>query len=193
MKEKTKYYIACFVTATLITIFLIGFYMGKKSIVVITKVEYIKGETIRDTVNVAILVPEKVEIPSNPIFIYKTDTINKIIVQQVDTAKIIEDWVMNRKYNLTLFDNDNGKLNIDASVQYNQLKDLRYSFTPIQQVITKQKEQVLQSFVSGSYSSFNYIGLGGGVFYHNLGLEYQFQRDFKIGDNGHSFGLKYKF
>ncbi|SHF74353.1 hypothetical protein [Dysgonomonas macrotermitis] len=37
------------------------------------------------------------------------------------------------------------------------------------------------------------VSVGGGFFYHNLGIEYQLQRDFRNNDTGHSLGIKYKF
>lgn len=46
-------------------------------------------------------------------------------------------------------------------------------------------------YTSISYSTLNYIGMGGGIFYHNLGLGAKYVTDFK--QKGVEFELKYKF
>src|SRR5699024_6114449 len=98
-----------------------------------TKIEYIEGERIIDSVLVP--VPYAVEVPSEPEYIYKTkyDTI-----REIDTVEILTDWTLKRKYSQTLFDNDTlGEMTIDLSVQYNQLQSIKYDFKPKQKVITK--------------------------------------------------------
>lgn len=167
--------------------FSLGFFIGRSTIPTETEVKYVKGETARDWF--PILTPFKVTKPSDPIYLRDS------LTDKVDTAAIIADWILKRDYKQTLFDNNNGKLDIDFSVQYNKPFDLRYSFTPIQKETTIYKESVWQPFVSASYSTLNYIGVGGGFFYHNLGIEYQFQKDFRYNDTdtGHSIGVKYKF
>ncbi len=170
----------------------VGFFIGRSTE---TEIRYIKGETIRDTIRKEVLLPTKEYIPSDPIYIYKDKYIVKTdtVIQVIDSAAIINDWILQRNYSQTLFDNQNGKLNIDLSVRYNKLQSLEYSFTPIHKEINTYKAKVWQPYLSGSYSTFNYVGLGGGFFYHNLGIEYQFQKDFRSNSTGHSFGLKYKF
>lgn len=174
------------ISALLILLALIvGFFIGRSTIDNKTDIKYVKGETVRDWF--PILTPFKVSIPSDPIYKYKENT------AIVDTAAIIEDWITKRDYKQTLFDNNNGKLDIDFSVQYNKPFDLRYSYIPIKKVNTIYKVKTWQPFVSASYSTLNYVSVGGGIFYHNLGFEYQFQKDFRYNDTGHSFGVKYKF
>lgn len=163
---------------------IIGFFIGRSSINAKTDIKYVKGETVRDWF--PILTPFKVTKPSDPI--YLRDTING----KIDTAGIIADWVLKREYKQTLFDNNNGKLDIDFSVQYNKPFNLGYSFTPIHKQLPP-RDKVWQPFVSASYSTLNYVSVGGGIFYHNLGFEYLYQKDFRYNDTGHSFGVKYKF
>lgn len=182
------------VVVAVLLAWLIGFVVGRKSVRITENIRYVKGETITDTIAKEILVPYQVEVPSKPVYIYKTDTLNNLIVEKIDTAKILADWVLNRTYNVTLFDNnDKGKLAIKADVQYNQLSDLNYTYTPITKVVTKQKQDRLQPFASVSYSTLDYVGVGAGLFYRNWGLEYQYQTDITRNSNGHSLGLKYKF
>ena len=100
-----------------------------------TKIEYIEGERTIDSVLVP--VPYAVEVPAEPEYIYNTkyDTI-----REIDTVEILTDWTLKRKYSRTLFDNDTlGRIDIDLSVQYNQLQSIKYDFKPKQKVITKNK------------------------------------------------------
>ena len=188
MKTATKLLLSCFVCLAIGAV--AGYFIRGNEVEIKTETKYIKGETVERIVEVP--APYEVIAPKEPIYIYKTDTIDNIIVQKVDSAKIIEDWVLKRNYAQTLFDNQDGKLNIDLSVQYNQLQELKYSFTPIRQINTVYKERTWQPFVSGSYSTFSQIGIGGGFFYHDLGFEYQYQRNFN-NSSGHLFGVKKRF
>lgn len=173
------------ISASLIILALVvGFFIGRSTIDNKSDIKYVKGETVRDWF--PILTPFKVSIPSDPIYKYKENT------AIVDTAAIINDWIIKRDYKQTLFDNNNGKLDIDFSVQYNKPFDFGYSFTPIHKQLPP-REKVWQPYLSGSYSTLDIVGLGGGIFYHNLGFEYQYQKDFRSNSTGHSFGLKYKF
>lgn len=171
-------------TVMILLALIIGFFIGRSSINAKTDIKYVKGETVRDWF--PILTPFKVSTPSDPIYKYKENT------AIVDTAAIINDWITKRDYKQTLFDNNNGKLDIDFSVQYNKPFDFGYSFTPIYKQLPP-REKVWQPFASASYSTLNYVSVGGGIFYHNLGFEYQYQKDFRYNNTGHSFGVKYKF
>lgn len=127
------------------------------------------------------------EISSLPIIYWKHDTIAVI----PDTAKIIEEFLKEKKYDLTLFDDkEKGKLEVKPTVQFNGLSSLDYTYTPIQKVIEKKRK--FEPFVSASYSTLDVMGVGGGFFYDNFGLEYECQRSF---DNkyGHLIGVKVKF
>ena len=109
----------------------------------------------------------------------------------VDTAAIIEDWITKREYKQTLFDNTHGKLDIDFTVQYNKPTDLRYSYIPIKEVNTIYKVKVWQPYASASYSTLNYVGVGLGIFYHDVGFGAKYVTDFN--KKGVEFELKYKF
>lgn len=76
-----------------------------------------------------------------------------IYVTMEDTTKIIADWASKKYYEGTLFeDNERGKFTYDIEVQYNTLKKMDYSFTPVQKVVTNNVTKVKK------YSPF--IGLG---------------------------------
>lgn len=174
----------------------ISFFIGRSTIDTKTKTEYVKGETIKDTVYIPAPYSEKKADKDNLIPVYKKDPEGKETTE-LDTAKskdvTIHDWNLERKYANQVFDNENGKLLYDITVQNNKLLKFNYTFTPIQKVTTTIKERIFQPYVSAGYSTLDIASVGGGFFYHNLGIEYQFQRDFRYNDTGHSLGLKYKF
>ncbi|PXV60132.1 hypothetical protein CLV62_13152 [Dysgonomonas alginatilytica] len=149
------------------------FFICKSIIVPDIDVKYVKGETITDTAYIPI--PYIVNVPGDIKYIpvYKKDSTG-IETSEIDTAKskdaTVEDWNLERKYANTLFDNENGQLSYEIGVQNNKLSKFAYNFTPIQKVITTGKEQVWMPYASISYSTLNYMGIGGGIFYHDVGL-----------------------
>ena len=175
---------------------LIFFFVGRSTIDTKTETKYVKGETIRDTAYIPMPYSEKKADNENLIPVYKKDPEGKETTE-LDTTKskdaTIHDWNLERKYADLVFNNDNGKFLYDITVQNNKLSKFNYTFTPIQKVTTTIKERVFQSYVSASYSTLDIASVGGGFFYHNLGIEYQFQKDFRYNDTGHSLGIKYKF
>lgn len=174
----------------------IFFFISRSTIDTKTKTEYVKGETIRDTVYIPAPYSEKKTDKDNLIPVYKKDPEGKETTE-LDTTKskdaTIHDWNLERKYANLVFDNENGKLLYDITVQNNKLSKFNYTFTPIQKVTTTTKEKIFQPYVSAGYSTLDIASVGGGFFYHNLGIEYQFQKDFRYNDTGHSLGIKYRF
>ncbi|SBV94797.1 conserved exported hypothetical protein [uncultured Dysgonomonas sp.] len=185
----------------------IGFFIGRSTIKTETEIKYIPGKTISGSVSNNQFESVKEEIPNKPLLPtkiieiqykdtgrIKTITETKYMYQVVDTAAIIEDYIKKRTYAITAFDNtEQGKLLLYPVVQYNKLTGIDYLFTPMQKQRNTYLQKIWQPFVSASYSTFNYIGVGGGIFYHNLGFEYQYQKSLGSQDNGHLFGVKYKF
>ena len=168
----------------------IGFVVGRQTIQekVITK--HLQGETIRDTI--MNLVPDTVYFTSELRYkyVYRTDTIYKdvpVIDREATIAATVEDWNRTKEYDKLLFDNENGKLNVNLSVQYNELQRLSYSFTPIHKETTIVKKRVFEPFVSASYLVNNTFSVGGGFFYHDIGFRAEWA------SNGLNFGVLYKF
>ena len=178
---------------------IIGLFIGRSTIDSEPKKEYIKGEMVTGSVS-----PTQFELikEEKPNIQYKDTGSIKYLSIPVDTSAIIADYELKRTYKLTAFDNKTqGKLELFPVIQYNKLSALDYNFTPVIERQTIYKTKVWQPFVSASYSTLNYIGIGGGVFYHNLGFEYQYNINISrinsknylnIGDF-HSFSIKYKF
>ena len=168
--------------------FIVGFFIGRKTI----------------SEEITVLVPQKpisghiqpVQVteskPTNPVLPMK-DTIykEKIVIQIVDTAKIIEDYQMLRKYSEMLFDNEFGSFRLNSEVQYNKLQVIDYKFIPIQKVTTISKKKVFTPYIRGSYSTLGYFGAGGGVYYYDFGVDIQYQTD--LAKKGIEIGINYKF
>ena len=192
-------------------VFVAGFLLGRKTINVKEKIEYVKGETIRDTV--FINEPTFVEIPAKPEYIYKYDTIVvdniQYISEKIDTSAIIQDYILTRTYEFNVFNSDTlGKLDVKQKIGYNKLLSFDYTFTPITKQITHFREPVFTPFITGGYSTNNSFLLGGGLYYKHIGIEYllnvPLRREHRFLDlsnqnifneNGvyHTFKLNYKF
>ena len=80
-----------------------GFLIGRGSVKIVEKIEYIKLPPIAGSIDSTQLIPIKEEKPINPILPMKViDTVYMIAV--VDTAAIIEDYMLKRSYDLIAFD-----------------------------------------------------------------------------------------
>lgn len=178
----------------------IGFFIGRKTSIT-ESIKYVKGETVIDSVDVPY--PIFVEVPKYPELPMLSDTVYldsiQVIYEKVDTAKIISDYTLRRTYSFNLFDDKTGKLDVMPVVQYNQLRDLTYSWTPITKVVSKAIRRKYTPFVSGGYSTNGYVVYGGGLYINDLGLEYNYNRriyNSGLIDHGkdyHTIKLKYKF
>ena len=161
--------------AIVIVAFVVGFFLGRKTIDVEEKIEYVKGETIRDTI--VINEPTFVEIPSKPQLPMKPDTIYldsiQIITEKVDTSAIIQDYILMRTYEYNVFDSPTlGKFDVKQQIGYNKLLSFDYTFTPVTKQVTQFREPVFTPFVTMGYST-NSTVLGGlGAYYRRFGVEY---------------------
>lgn len=175
----------------------IGFFIGKSKSKTIEDIKYVAQEVQQGELFSSDLTPTLVErpispeLPVTPIYIIR-DSI-EYIMMQVDTAKIIAEYELIKTYQKTLFDNEYGKLDINLKTRYNSLAELNYSFTPITQIKTIVKKDIWQPFISIGYSSNTYFQLGVGTFYHKIGLEYTYNRNFPLQTQYYTLSLKYKF
>ena len=174
----------------------VGFFVGRDTIDYSSKTVYVKEAPVSGTISDIKLVSE--EGPESPIFPVKPDTVYidsiMYVFEKVDTAAIIADYELKRQYLVPLFDDQRGKLELTLNTQYNKLNEVSYTFVPIRTVQYIKVKKVWEPFVSGSYSTVGLFGLGGGLYYNNIGVEYQ--RQFSINKNvpdGHLMGLKWKF
>lgn len=179
----------------IIIICVASFFAGRLTIKQQEIVKFVKGETVVQTIEVPKFIKET--IPSLPVLKTKIDTLfvdrEKIIIQTVDTQALIRDFIAKREYQFNVFNNENGKLDIAQTIQYNELQHFSYSFTPIEKNTIIKKEKVLTPFVSASYNTLGFTGIGGGLFYHNLGFRYNYMYNMKDKTSGHEIGIVMKF
>lgn len=184
-----KYYICI---GIVLIAFAGGFFLGRGKVKTSVKTEYVKGETVVRPVKIPY--PATVYIPSVYFLPTKNDTLyldgEPYPIQTVDTAKIIQEYITQNTYEFNAFDDDNGKLDIKQTIQYNKLQSFDYSFTPIRKNTIITKKNLFEPFGSVGYTTFNQVSFGGGFFLNNLGLEY----NYIMGDvSGHGLSVKLKF
>ena len=149
----------------LVVFSIFGFYLGRKTIKTNspkTEITYVKGNKITDSIPYP--VPYEVVKPADTADIIRQcvkDGIyaelfpEKVITEYIeitkeDTAEIIRDWGTKRLYSETVFDIDTvGKCVIDASVQYNRMTLLSYSYVPVTKVttITEYKVKAFSPYI----------------------------------------------
>ncbi len=169
---------------------LIGFFAGRKTIDTSERVRYVKGDPY--AVHVPVGLPEKESVLSSDLKLLDVSIPENVsFADSADLAPTAYDWNMKREYTQLLFDNQYGRLTVDAVVQYNKLESLTPTFIPLQKEVVIYRQKVIQPFVMGSYGTFNNLRLGGGVFYHNVGLSINYVTDFNR--KGVDVGLMYKF
>ena len=125
-------------------------------------------------------------------------------INKADTTAILKDWATERKYSERLFTADTlGTLDIDASVQYNRLRYVDYTFTPM------TKEHTNTIYTAKYFSPFAGGGVminpwdtqpdfitevNGGVFVADkYGIQLKYQRGFKSNNDYIGASLLYKF
>jgi len=120
----------------------------------------------------------------------KTDTIFNEAVTTIDTTAIISEFITRRDYAI-LIDTAGVVVELEPTVQFNRLQSIPYRLIRTDKELTTiERKRVVIPFVSASCLTNDFdFGIGGGLFYHNLGLEYQYLPT----GSRHSIGVKYKF
>jgi hypothetical protein len=214
-----KWKIAAYIVA-IIGILLLGFYLGRTTIknnIPETIVKYTKGEKITDSIPYPVPVNTIRPIDTaniimqcvkNGIYyeLFPEKTITEYIeITKEDTSKILEDWATKRIYSEKLFDSDTiGSCIVNATVQYNRLSLLEYTYTPVikQTIINSNKIKLFSPFIGGGFvliPTKNYINMGlnidGGFFIkEKYGVKLQYGHMFDI-ERNNIFGASfiYKF
>lgn len=191
-----------------IIIYFLGFFtcrMTQKTETLV-KTEYIKGDTIKDTI---------VEFECKEIKIYP-DTNNLItclyesgrlfellpILSKKDTIirdtsnLIVQDWGILREYSDTLINNDTiGTLIVNNKIQYNRLEGLNYEFCPIQKVTTNEiiSKRKFTPFVSAGLVTTPAVAAQAGLFIDDLGFSCQYQYNWEFKSHNVGLFVMYKF
>lgn len=206
-----------------IVLLVCGFFLGRCTVETKSEVktEYIQGETKTDTLYYP--KPYKVVVPSDVDTlaflkqcikdgIYKElwperDVPKKeddMEMSKSDSTEIMKDWASKRFYSETLFSNENdGHCSFNAEVQYNRLKLVGYSFTPITKTITETKyiTKKFEPFAGLSYLTNPWgevknpsVQVNAGVFIkEKYGVQALYQRGFKLKDDYVGVGVVMKF
>jgi hypothetical protein len=169
-----------------------GFYFGRRSVKVseTTVVEYQAMPTISVSVAPA---PLRFSVPELPHFIWRTDTITSVTV--IDTAAIIDDWILRREYGGRLINDTTGTIDYFAIVQYNRLQNISLDYTPAQRIVTTTKvikERWSSFFFLGSNSA-GYATVEGGVFISKYGFSAEFGQNIFRNERyiGGKIGIKF--
>ena len=219
MEKEKKLQIICVIIGILI-FSAIGFYLGRKTInsdTPKTEIVYIKGENITDSIPYP--VPYEVIKPADTADIIRRcvrDGIyselfpEKIITEYVeitkdDTTEIIRDWGTKRLYSEQIFDIDTvGQCTINASIQYNRLTLLSYSYIPVTKVttITNTKVKLFSPYIGAGVLVNNDISdymnliptVSAGFFIkERYGINVQYGKMLKNKNNLYGISLLYKF
>lgn len=111
-----------------------------------------------------------------------------------DTAAVIKDYLLERTYSVNMFNSpERGNLTVNTTVQYNRQMKLAIDYTPINQVETNTKtiKPTFTPYIGASVNSMNYLGISAGLFYHNIGAEYQYHANANR-EYYHEVGIKVK-
>jgi len=193
-------------------IFLVGFFVAKLTIKpeIKTVIKYEQGEPIHDSIPkpypVINEVPAKIDSAGlikycidNHLYDYLIPVyeVEKVVYAQVDTMKILGDWLTLRKLKVTAFDDDvNGKFVADLTIQYNNLQNFEYNFTPIYKVVenTIVKVPTFEPALGiGMMLDNSMIGMAGSYFGRHYGLFYVPRYDFTNKKLTHGIMASYKF
>jgi hypothetical protein len=159
-----------------------GFYLGRRSVEVteITTVEYQAMPTV--SVSVA-PEPLRFAVPELPQWLYFTDTVTR--QQIIDTAAIIDDWILCREYGGRLINDTTGTVDYFATVQYNRLQNIALDYTPTQRTVTITRT-IQPRFTPFILVGANTAGFGqaeAGVLFHRWGGSIEFGTNF----SGHNY------
>ena len=175
--------------------FVIGYFCMKSSVTK-SEIKYVQLPPITDTIKVPD--PYKVEIPSDPEYILKKDTIYQdsivYVHESIDTLAILEDWIKKRSYETVLFDVDTlGKMTVFTDIQYNKLQSLSYKYIPIQKEVTQTKTQLFTPYIQGGLTFDWYPSLEIGTYIRNVSLGIEATRN--VDTDKFMYGIKigYKF
>ena len=200
MEEKNWWKIAVFIIAGLFLLGL-GFYIGRQrepETIIKTEIKYVELPPVHDTIDKP--VPYKVVEPADTADIilaciksgkfeelFPKQPGDTVYVTQQDSAAVIKDWATERLYSEILFDVDTlGKCVVDASIQFNRMQNMSYTFTPIQkqtETTVKTTRSFLPYLGGGLNTAGTFMAQGGMFFKQDAGFGVQYNYDPKTKTN----------
>ena len=176
---------------------IVGFFIGRSNETK-TTIQWIKGETIHDTVPKNKLVTKYVIVPKLLSYVEKKKDTTIITTKPINKdsaiSETVKDWNLERVYKDYLFESDTlGTLEYNINVQYNRIKSFSYNYTPIYKEVAKERKRTFIPYISTSYSTFNIVGIGLGTYYHNLGVGAEYQYNYDLQKKGLNLQFSIKF
>lgn len=214
IKKNEKWFKLGLVILAAVLLFLLGLKVGRqvaeKNFKPTTVIEYVKGDTITDTVYTP--KPVYVKTPADTADIIKacvkdgiyTELFPEKVVEKLievptkeDTTAIIRDWGTKRVYEETLFDSDTlGTCKINAEVQYNRLNTYSYEFTPVIKQVTDTKylTKKFGPFIgAGVMTNPSVVGMAGIFIDDKYGAAFNYQYEWELKKQNYGVTLFLKF
>lgn len=170
-----------------IVLFVLGFILGRLTstpeTVVKTeeRIEYIPSTTvIRDTIKKDKLVPYDV---------FVRDTITQYLVQEVDTAAILRDYYLSRKYALDFSNDTIGIFRVDAEVNQNKLVYASSFINPITKTVIQEKTL----YRAPTIQFYGMLGTSVDFKTNKISLGVDLKQRYLIGVSGMRFDDKYNY
>lgn len=193
---KTKYWIL--ISAICLAV---GFASGRMTTNTKEVVKYVKGDTVKGEYPSHLLTPIKVEVPEYPTLPYYLFTEKVVVVdsikytvKELDHNLVYQDYITRKTFDLALFDNNKqGEFKGTLEIQFNDLQSFDWKHTPISKETTIISKPIYTPFISAGINTFSITSIGAGMFYKDIGVEYEYLHDLKSNNNGHGVKLKYKF
>ena len=137
-------------------------------------------------------VPKTPELPVIRDTIYiKGETIS--IMETVDTAAIIQDYITERNYTLPIYEGNAGTITGNATVQYNKLTSFDFKLVPVIREIIYKEPVRIRPYIGVGFSSFNQGEIEIGAIKNHWGVGIGYVKDFGMNRSGVKIQGKYVF
>ena len=139
-------------------------------------------------------IPKTPELPVLRDTIYLPgNTVTISIMERVDSAAIIADYIIKREYTIPVYDANYGSLTAKAIVQYNRLTKFDYKSTPVVKEIILKEPIRIRPFAEAGINSFGQGRISLGAIKENWGFGTGYVKDFVNDRSGVEISGKYIF
>lgn len=165
----------------------LGFLLGRltftpeSGVKIKESIKYVPSTTIiRDTIPKEKLVPYETFIP---------DTVYKYLTQEVDTAAILRDYFLSRKYSLDFSNDTIGTFRVDAEVNQNKLVSASSFIQPITKTVIQEKT----IYRAPTIQFYGMLGTSLDFKTNKISLGVDLKQRYLIGASGIRFNDKYNY